>query len=166
MTDTTELSELEVLKQRADDMGIEYSPRIGVDALREKVNAKLASTPKNPASYQFNQIRQDALKLVRVRITNLNPSKKESEAEYFSAGNRVIPTITRLVPFELDTHVEQFLLDQIKNRKFVQVKTVTRDGKSYPERSLRNEFQVEVLPPLTQEELKDLAAEQAKRQSV
>ena len=166
MTDTTELSELEVLKQRADDMGIEYSPRIGVDALREKVNAKLASTPENTAAYEFNQIRQDALKLVRVRITNLNPSKKESEAEYFSVGNRVIPTITRLVPFELDTHVEQILLDQIKDRKFVQVKTVNRDGKSYPERSLRNEFQVEVLPPLTEEELKDLAAEQAKRQSV
>lgn len=166
MTDTTELSELDVLKQRADDMGIEYSPRIGVDALREKVNAKLASAPKNPTSSQFSQLRQEALKLVRVRITNLNPSKKESEAEYFSAGNAVIPTITRLVPFELDTHVEQILINQIKNRKFVQVKTVNRDGKSYPERSLRNEFQVEVLPPLTQEELKDLAAEQAKRQSV
>lgn len=166
MTDTTELSELDLLKQRADDMGIEYSPRIGVDALREKVNSKLTATPINTSTAKFADLRRNAMKLVRVRITNLNPSKKEYEAEYFSAGNSVIPTVTRLVPFEVDTHVEQILLNQIRERKYVQVKTVTKDGKSYPERSLRPEFQIEVLPPLTQEELKTLAAEQSKRQSV
>ena len=165
MTDTIELSELDILKQRADDMGIEYSPRIGVDALREKVNAKLAAAPAVVES-KFSARRNEALKLVRVIITNLNPSKKEYEAEYFRAGNSVIPTVSRLVPFEIETHVEQILLNHIKTRKYAFVKTFRKDGKEVSERLLRNEFQVEVLPALTKEELENLAAEQSKRQSV
>lgn len=165
MTDTIELSELDILKQRADDMGIEYSPRIGVDALREKVNAKLAAAPA-VAESKFSARRNEALKLVRVIITNLNPSKKEYEAEYFRAGNSVIPTVSRLVPFEIETHVEQILLNHIKTRKYAFVKTFRKDGKDVSERLLRNEFQVEVLPALTKEELENLAAEQSKRQSV
>ena len=165
MTDTTELSELDILKQRADDMGIEYSPRIGVDALRDKVNAKLTAAPE-VAESKFSAHRNEALKLVRVIITNLNPSKKEYEAEYFRAGNSVIPTVSRLVPFEVETHVEQILLNHIKTRKYAFVKTFRKDGKDVSERLLRNEFQVEVLPALTKEELENLAAEQSKRQSV
>lgn len=165
MTDTNELSELDILKQRADDMGIEYSPRIGVDALREKVNAKLTTAPE-VAESKFSAHRNEALKLVRVIITNLNPSKKEYEAEYFRAGNSVIPTVSRLVPFEVETHVEQILLNHIKTRKYAFVKTFRKDGKDVSERLLRNEFQVEVLPALTKEELENLATEQSKRQSV
>ncbi|MGL5154776.1 MAG: hypothetical protein ACRC9H_07620, partial [Aeromonas veronii] len=65
-----------------------------------------------------------------------------------------------------ETHVEQILLNHIKTRKYAFVKTSRKDGKEVSERLLRNEFQVEVLPPLTEEELKNLAAEQSKRQSV
>ena len=43
MTDQiVEPTELEALKKRADQMGLTYHPSIGVDALREKVNAHLS----------------------------------------------------------------------------------------------------------------------------
>lgn len=172
MTDTKQPSELETLKQRADDMGIKYSPNIGVDTLRTKVNdalqpkekAKVVINPTTGSKYQ--DLVNEATKLIRVRVTNLNPNKKHSDGEFFRTGNSVISTISRFVPFESDTHVEQMLLNLINNRKYATVREEkTPDGKK-PVRSLRKEFQVEVLPALTKKELEELATEQSKRQSV
>lgn len=165
-------SELDVLKLRADDMGIKYSPNIGVAKLREKVNTKLAGSkaPEPVASKavpKYQELRNEATKLVRVRITNLNPNKKHSEGEYFRTGNSVISTITRFVPFEHETHVENMLLTMIKNREYAIVtEKKGADGKLAPVRGMRREFQVEVLPPLTTKELDKLASDQSKRQSV
>ena len=36
------MDELELLKQRADTLGIKYSPNIGIDALKQKIEDKLA----------------------------------------------------------------------------------------------------------------------------
>ena len=168
MTDTAK-TELELLKERADDMGIKYSPNIGVETLRAKVNEKLA--PKEEAAPQGanakrNAIIKEATKLVRVHIQPLNPSKKDSEGEFFRTGNSVVKTISRFVPFNQDTHIEQMLYTQIKSQKYAGVRMVKRNGKEVPEKQLRNAYQIEVLPQLTEQELKDLAAEQAKRQSV
>lgn len=166
MTDTTK-TELETLKERADVMGIKYSPNIGVDTLREKVNAKLApKVEAAPAKNKNQAIIKEATKLVRVHIQPLNPSKKDSEGEFFRTGNSVVKTISRFVPFNQDTHIEQMLYNVIKNQKYAGVRMVKRNGKESPEKVLRNAYQIEVLPQLTEKELKDLAAEQAKRQSV
>lgn len=166
MTDTTK-TELETLKERADDMGIKYSPNIGVDTLREKVNAKLApKVEASPAKNKDQAILKEATKLVRVHIQALNPSKKDSEGEFFRTGNSVVKTISRFVPFNQDTHIEHMLYNVIKTQKYAGVRMVKRNGKEVPEKVLRNAYQIEVLPQLTEKELKDLAAEQAKRQSV
>lgn len=169
MTDTPVTDELTLLKQRADDMGIKYSPNIGVDTLRTKVNDALA--PKKSVAKadepSFSQLRAEATKLIRVRITNLNPNKKHSEGEWFRTGNSVINTISRFVPFEQETHVENMLLNLIKTREYAIVQEKKNaDGKLVPVRNTRREFQVEVLPALTEKELETLAAEQSKRQSV
>lgn len=166
MTDTTK-TELETLKERADDMGIKYSPNIGVETLREKVNDKLAPKAEAaPAKNKNQAIIKEATKLVRVHIQALNPSKKDSEGEFFRTGNSVVKTISRFVPFNQDTHIEHMLYNVIKNQKYAGVRMVKRNGKESPEKVLRNAYQIEVLPQLTEKELKDLAAEQAKRQSV
>ena len=166
MTDTIEQpTELELLKERATDMGITFNANIGVDKLREKVNAKLA-TPTEPVKTGVAALKAEALKLVRIRITCLNPNKKEFEAEYFKAGNSLISTVTRIVPFEIETHVEQIIFNAIKARQVAYVRNEKNsEGHMVPVRKLRNEFQVEVLPPLTEAELKKLAIDQSKRQA-
>tara|TARA_B110000503_G_C7064539_1_gene378161 strand:+ start:485 stop:1006 length:522 start_codon:yes stop_codon:yes gene_type:complete len=173
MTDTTEQpTELQVLKERADDMGIKYSPNIGVKSLREKVNGILAPEPVAQAAApsktsKYNTLLAEATKLIRVRVTNLNPNKKHSEGEWFRTGNSVISTISRFVPFENDTHVENMLLSLIKSREYAVVQEKKNsDGKMVPVRSMRREFQIEVLASLSAEELEQLAADQSKRQSV
>lgn len=170
MTDTTEMSELEVLKERATDMGIKFSPNIGLDTLREKVNAKLAPAHEEAMAGKgssHNDLIAEATKLIRVRITNLNPNKKHSQGEFMRTGNRVVKTIARFVPFEVETHVENMLLTLMKSRQYAVVtEEKNADGKKVPVRKMRKEFQIEVLDQLTRKELDDLAAAQSKRQSV
>lgn len=172
MTDTTQQTELEALKERADLMGIKYSPNIGVDTLREKVNAQLATTEPEESgsvkvgSNRYQALRREAMKLVRVRVTNLNPSKKESEAEFVRAGNRLV-SASRLVPFEKETHIENILLNVLKGRQYcIVVHEKNSEGKKVPVRKMRKEFQIEELPPLTEKELQELKESQIKRNAI
>lgn len=161
--------ELALLKERADDMGITYAANISLDTLRERVNSKLANTTSEPAKDMTlaQKVRNEAMKLVRVRVVCLNPNKKEFEAEFVRFGNSVIPSITRLVPFEVETHIEQCIYTILKNRQIPYIRNEKNgEGHMVPVRKLRSEFQIEVLPPLTKEELAELAAQQQKRQSI
>ncbi len=78
------MDELELLKQRADTLGIKYSPNIGVDTLKQKIEDKLdGNKPSEPEAVEGEethaQIRQrmqiEEMKLIRLRIANLNPDK-------------------------------------------------------------------------------------------
>ncbi|AUR97952.1 hypothetical protein KNT80_gp39 [Vibrio phage 1.245.O._10N.261.54.C7] len=170
MTDTIETNELDSLKERADLMGIKYSPNIGVEKLREKVNAKLETPTEAVAggpSNKHQELRKQATKLIRCVITNLNPSKKDSEGEFVRTGNRVVKTISRFVPFEQETHVENAILNLLKERQYcVVVHEKGIDGKKTPVRKMRKEFQIEMLEPLTPQELAELKESQIKRNSI
>ena len=100
----------------------------------------------------------------------MNPAKKELEGEIFTTGNNLIGTVSKYVPFNADAgwHVPSILLDMLRERQcqiFVNEKTgpggaTVRKGKSI------REFAIEVLDPLTAEEIHDLAQRQAMSQSV
>ena len=110
---------------------------------------------------------KEATKLIRVRVSNLNPNKKHSEGEFFRTGNSVITTISRFIPFESDTHIENMLLTLLKQREYcIVVEKKNSEGKLVPIRQMRREFQIEILSPLTQKELDDLSIAQSRRQSV
>lgn len=167
--------ELTALKARADQMGIAYHPSIGLEKLREKINAKLAgeAEPDAPeeapvgeetAGQRRARIRAEATKKVRVRITCMNPLKKEWEGEIFTVSNAVVGTVKEYVPFNADEgwHVTQMVLNQIQQRKCQVFHTVKNDrGQKQREGKLIKEFAVELLPPLTEKELHELAQRQA-----
>lgn len=162
MTDKTEL---ELLKEKADAQGIKYSPNIGLAALKEKLGL---DQPVLTAAARRQKLIKEATKLIRVTVTCVNPSKKEARGEYFTFGNSAVGSITRFVPFDTETHVENALLEQMKERKFAKV--TMRKGQNgappYPDRTLVREFGIVELDPLTKEELADLAADQAKRGAI
>ena len=172
MSDNTELK---ALKEQADDLGITYSAAIGVETLKQRIadyearfegtkEPVVATKPKKTQQELKAEAREAAMKLVRVRVSSLNPSRKEIAFEVFTAQNSIIPHVSRVVPMDNICHVEQILLNVIKNTKFTQSRQV-KNGQGHLEeqRSLRNAYSVEVLPPLTAAELKDLAIQQAKR---
>lgn len=170
-TEIQATDELATLKARADMLGVKYHPSISLEKLREKVNASLAPEQKEVAATVVDraELQRKASELVRIRVTCMNPAKKEWEGEIFTVGNSVVGTFKKYVPFNADEgwHVPRIIYEQIKAREcqiFVTVKgprgNTTRKGK------LIKEFAIEVLDPLTEEELRDLAQRQAMSQSV
>lgn len=122
------LNELDVLKQRADQMGISYKSNIGVEALKAKINAKLddkpdpgegdenapttedttppaaaaAARPKSKAEQEQeirDQQHKQMLALVRVRISCLNPAKAQIKGEIITVANKYIGTVRKFIPF-------------------------------------------------------------------
>lgn len=183
--DLPQKSELDVLKERADLLGVTYHPSIGVEKLREKVNAKMAedtsdaaaeapasegvpAPAETPAEFQQRMI-NEATKLVRIRVACMNPVKKEWEGEIFTTGNAVVGTHKKYVPFNTEDgwHVPYIIYEMIKDREcqiFV-TKTLPNGNKTRTGKLIK-EFAVEILPQLTEEELKELAQRQAMAGSV
>lgn len=220
--------ELTELKERADTLGLNYHPKIGLETLRTKVNdfingvkpaveepapaaapvaaapasliptpaaivaaaetlpAAKSSTPATPVAAAvvatpvpaapvvetdgMKRVRQkrEALKLIRVRITCMNPAKKEWEGEIFTVGNATIGTVKKFIPFNAEEgwHIPSIMLEMLRERKcqiFVTKKTAgpKAGAVSVREGKLIREFAIEVLPPLTDAEMADLAQRQA-----
>lgn len=179
--------ELDALKARADLMGIKYHPNTGIDKLRAKINNALSggeesktitSLSKGTSEYiseeefkkQEKSIRaREAGKLVRVRVTCMNPNKKDWEGEIISVGSAKLGTFKKFVPFNADEgwHVPKIIYDYMKDRKCSVFQTVKDSrGQKIRKAKMVNEFSIEVLPPLTKEEIKDLAQKQAMAGSV
>lgn len=190
--------ELATIKARLDSMGVPYHPSSKLDTLRRKLQDALAGdlataqqnhiedmrnededviAPVSAApvpqvesrAQRMARLRREAKKLIRIRVTCMNPQKKEWEGEIFTVGNSVVGTIKRYVPFGNDEgwHVEQAILDVMRERQ-CQVFTSgkSKNGVTTRQAKLIREFAIEVLPPLTQAELKELAQRQAMSHAV
>ena len=170
-------AELEALQNRARLLNIQFHPKIGADKLREKIAAALAGEESNntdedadsvPEGESENQrrmrLKKEAMALVRIRLTCMNPLKKEWEGEFISTGNNATGTIKRYIPFNAEDgwHVEKMILEQLRERQCTTFYTEKDDkGRKIRKAKLIREFAIEVLPPLTEKELKDLAQRQA-----
>lgn len=111
---------------------------------------------------------KENMKLVRLRIVNLDPKKKDLPGEIFTVANEYIGTIRKYVPFgevtEGGYHVPHCIYKMLKSRKFLSIRTrrdPRRNGEEIIEQNWVPEFALEVLPQLTPAELKDLATAQA-----
>jgi hypothetical protein len=170
--------ELATLKARADLMGVKYHPSVGLEKLREKVNAAVSGVDKEDgdkepeakkaavesAAQKHQRLYDDAMALVRVRISCMNPAKREWEGEIFTVGNNTVGSVTKYVPFNNDEgwHVPRIMLNMLQERQCqIFVTEKAKNGVSIRKGKLIKEFAIEVLPSLTQEELKDLAQRQA-----
>lgn len=189
MTDQFEIdedlkaAELEALKDQATKLGIKFHPAIGEDKLREKVSQAMAeqetaayeevdqgakATPNPKAAKPETEtearirLKKQATELIRIRLTCMNPNKREWEADTFTAGNSVIGSVTKVVPFNVPWHVPRIIYNQIVEKKFQAFFTVKdAKGRSNRKSKLIAEYAIEVLPEMTEQELKELAQRQA-----
>lgn len=188
-------TKLQLLKKRADLMGITYSNNIGENALREKIEAKLNgeqavniqeanlamdSTPDFTGALGASEenltpnqrLYREQMALVRCRITNLDPKKRELPGEIFAVANRVLGTVKKFIPYgeltENGYHIPRILFNELDSRKFNHIGS-TKDkatGQTVVTSKWVKEFSLEVLPPLTAEELSKLATAQIAAGSV
>jgi hypothetical protein len=194
MSEDQDLTQADIdnLKIRADRLGVKYHPSIGADKLREKIAEALSSAPAPseqaappppspaPASdavepevetlgMKRKRLKEEASKLIRISITCMNPAKREWDGEIITTGNALVGTIRNYVPFNAENgwHVPYMLYLQLRDRQCQVFHTEkTKHGVSRRVGKLIREFAIEVLPPLTEEELKDLAQRQALAGSV
>lgn len=167
-----EKDELTLLKERADMMGIKYHANIGVETLKERVNGQLTPKVKEPlAAKTPSQVRMEKVKeanrLVRIRITCMDPNKKGWKGEYFTCMNSVYGTIKKYVPYNVIWHVPVAILKQIKRKKrqeFYEVKG--KYGLMIKRSRMVPMFAIEELPDLTHDELTELATQQAVNHSI
>lgn len=164
------MSDLTELKAKADRLGIKYSGNISATVLQERINqaesGEAVSASPTPAVNPVTQMRNEALKLVRVVITPMDKLKKDYEGEVFSASNARV-SVKRYVPFNVVTHVENIILEQLKDKKAqIFVRRKTSDGNEVVEGKLIAAYGVVEQPALTQEQLADLAKAQQARNSI
>jgi len=176
-TTETEMDELAMLKQRADLMGIKYHPNIKLESLKTKVADKMAGvsdeqineevetitmaaefTPKLTIAEEKQRRKEEATKLVRIRIACMNPVKANMKGDIFCVGNSEIGMLKKYVPFNAEQgwHVPNMILQEIRDKKFVSHYDTKIGNKVVTKTKLIPEYSVEILDPLTPEELNDL----------
>lgn len=188
-TDLILPDELASLKTRADLLGIKFHPSISLEKLREKVNATITDTPIDTADLADpvdgdtndpvkkavaevaeteNQLRfrkkREANELLRVRVSCMNPTKSEWDGEIFTAGNSLVGSFKKYVPFNGDEgwHIPRIIYNQLLHRE-CQIFVSSKDARGNNIRvgKIIREFAIEVMPPLTEDELTELARRQA-----
>jgi len=174
-------------------MGIPFKANIGLETLRQRVTDRLngktqagADTvdaepdyvafaghtgavvvPPKPETHQeiVDRVRNAALALVRCRIYNLNPSKRDLPGEIITVANKYVGTVRKHIPFGEATdngyHIPMIIFNNLKSRRFQQVSTKTVNGQIVMTRRTAPEYSIDVMDPLTSEELSELGLKQA-----
>lgn len=184
--DINELQDLDLagLKELAIEKGFKHNKRIGEAKLKVKLtkflfpkesdededdsNETTSTVSKEKTKRQtFAERKKRANQLVRVRVACMNPNKKDWPGEIISVGSAKLGTYKKYVPFNTKWHVPQIICDAMLDRNcsiFYTVKS-PRGDKVRKARQI-NEFNVEILKPLTDKEVKDLATQQAMSGSI
>ena len=185
------MSNLEELKAKADELGVKYHHMAGEAKIQAAIDAHMVDSgqvkddrfhgapvnkkmvnedgeivPLTSEEYRTKygaERKKNLNRLVRCRITCMNPAKRAWEGEIISVGSAKNGTFKKYVPFDgREWHVPKVIFDELLDRKC----TVWSNGKDSRGRTIRKgrlvpEFNVQVLDPLTPAELADLRKQQA-----
>ena len=188
----TAVDELALLKERAKQMGIPFSNNISLETLRKRISdkmegkeepevnpltgdAEIAAITSAPVKLDAKQnalalrkmMQREQMKLVRVRITNMDPKKKDLPGEIWTVSNEYLGNVRKMIPYGEQTddgfHIPYCLFRLLQSKRFLHIRTVKDrvTGVERQEKQWVKEFSLDVLPDLTKEELARLAAAQA-----
>lgn len=142
-----------------------------VDAAEEKPEVMTQRADETVEELRARLIAEN-MRLVRVRITNMDPKKSTLPGEVLTVANEFLGSIKKFIPYGEQTdegfHVPYVLFKLLDKRRFLNIRTRKdpRTGGEIVESTWVKEFAIEVLPPLTADELKKLATAQIAAGSV
>jgi hypothetical protein len=182
-TPSNPLDELALLKERAKTMGIPISGNIGIDALKKKIQHYLdgkkdeevheasdsKAAPRKSKIMLEQELRErlqkEEMALVRCKIYNLNPAKRDLHGEIITVANKYLGTVRKFIPFGEATdngyHIPKIVYNDLKARQFQHIQTKQNGGKIDVKTRMVPEYNIEILPPLSEDELQELALKQA-----
>ena len=111
-----------------------------------------------------NEAINDARRLVRVLITCMDPNKRQWPGEIISVSNSVVGTHKKFIPFNTGVpyHIPNILYQELKDKKCqIFVNGRSHNGQTIKKAQSINAFAIEVLPALTDAEIKELKQRQA-----
>lgn len=170
------------LKKQADLLGVQYKSNTSVATLQKAIQDKLAE-PIGGASSEDKDVSgsavqaegtgtednfKAAMKLHRVIITPMEATKASNlDSELFCAGNSLVGTVKRTIPFGEPWHVEAILLHSIKEKKYQMfISKKTPQGVPHTTAKLVPAYSIAFLDPLTPAELDALADHQIRTRSL
>lgn len=162
-----EQEEFQLLLARANTLGLSVHPKIGLATLREKVANAVGTTEESDNTNALREtIHSEAMKLVRCAITNLDPSKSGIHGEFITVANEYIGSVTKFIPFGeagQSYHIPNCIYEALLEREFQVIRRVKipNTNKERIEYFMTKEYNIQVLPQLTPEELQNLALKQA-----
>ena len=190
--DEQAVDELTLLKERAKVMGIPFSNNISLETLRKRVADKMEGKdeapevnaltgdpeiaqamvakpldPKANAVALRKLMHAKQMRQVRVRVTNMDPKKKDLPGEIWTVANEYLGTVRKFVPYGEQTddgfHIPYCLYRLLDSKRFLHIRDVKdrTTGIVRQDKVWAKEFSLDVLPTLTQGELDRLAAAQA-----
>lgn len=170
------------VRDRADELGIKYHHNANDETIQKLIDSHVGAEDKKfldkeecePLSHdEFKKkyrngqnLRVKAAELVRCHIQCMNPAKKDWPGEIFSVGSSKLGTFKKFVPFNSPEpyHLPKIIYDMLVEKKCTVFYTERDDrGNKIRKGRLINEFAIEVLPPLSKQELSELARTQALR---
>jgi len=139
-----------------------------VDTIPDVPQGQFLSAPTKTVETKAQRnmrLRKKASALVRIRLTNMNPAKKNWKGEIFTVSNSSAGTHRKYVPFGAENgwHIPNIMLNMIRDRNYVSHFIAGKDNKGRPIKRHRlvKEFGIEVMPPLTLKEIQELKQQQA-----
>ena len=181
------------LKVRAEELGLSYNSNIKTDALAElitnaengltpeivaaakeaeEVSKKLVAdkpveTPVENKAKTVGQVkaeaRKNAMKLVRCVVTSMDKDKADLSGEIISCGNSMTGMIKKFIPFGKEWHVPTVILETLKDKKMLMTRDRRTEKGTVKEHYEVSQYNVQILPDLTQEELNRLLKEDGKK---
>ena len=109
------------------------------------------------------EARKNALKLVRCIITSMDKDKADLSGEIISCGNSMTGMIKKFIPFGKEWHVPMMILETLKDKKMLMTRDRRTDKGTVKEHYEVSQYNVQILPDLTQEELNRLLKEDGKK---
>lgn len=160
---------MEALKEKANPV---YNEK---KSLLDQSKAVLATMDPNKEGLTEAEkraiVRAKALRLHRVRITNLDPNDAPLQGAIKTVYNKYVGKISKFIPYGEENvigyHIPEILLESLREEKFPMRREVKGKNSSFGVKQYKTvlapKFSIEMLPPLTDEEIRALAQDQKAR---
>jgi len=166
---------IQELRGIAEDLGIEFAKNIGKNKLiglliadddaaegTTKVEGVKVTKEATPA-----EIRKSMDKLIRCRVSSSDPMYKGRNGVTMQVGNK-LKVVGKFIPFNTIWQMQQPVYESLSRKQWRETKFVTDKvtGNKIAKTTMHPSFVIEILPQLTEKELKNLAKDQSARGSI
>lgn len=172
---------MEIIKKKADELGITYRDNISEKTLENKVKARLAeieeeeaqaeadkdsAKPKAETKPSVNQVfeeRKRSQLLHRVVVNPVDPRRTQLKGEMVWVGNSTIGFTGKYVPFNTEAgyHIPEIVLKDLQARTHTEFFSITdKDGNEHTKSRQRKSFLIEILDSIPEDEFNAIKARQ------